>query len=63
VFTAYLYHLQDVDQLEKELGNPLGKFLVPYKKFNHLDFMWAKDVKELLYNKILNLMTFLTLNY
>ncbi|XP_018049963.1 PREDICTED: lipase 3-like [Atta colombica] len=53
----WLAHVDDVDQLEKELGNPLGKFLVPYKKFNHLDFMWAKDVKELLYNKILNLMT------
>ncbi|XP_018304076.1 lipase 3 [Mycetomoellerius zeteki] len=59
----WLAHVDDVDQLEKELGNPLGKFLVPHKKFNHLDFMWAKDVKELLYNKILNLMTFLTLNY
>ncbi|KAG5317338.1 LIP3 Lipase, partial [Pseudoatta argentina] len=53
----WLAHVDDVYQLEKELGNPFGKFLVPHKKFNHLDFMWAKDVKELLYNKILNLMT------
>lgn len=48
---------QDVDQLYKELGNPFGKFRVPHEQFNHLDFMWAKDVKELLYDKILSLMT------
>lgn len=52
-----VYHLQDVALLEKELGNLYGKFRVPHEKFNHLDFMWAKDVNDLLYNKILSLMT------
>lgn len=57
---AFLYVtilLQDVDKLYKELGNPYGKFRVPHDKFNHLDFMWAIDVKDLLYDKILSLMT------
>lgn len=48
---------QDVDKLYTKLGNPFGKFRVPYDKFNHLDFLWAKDVKSLLYDKILSLMT------
>lgn len=56
-FTLYLYYPQDVHQLSKDLGNTYGEFLVPHEYFNHLDFMWAKDVKELLYDKILSLMT------
>ncbi|XP_017786628.1 PREDICTED: lipase member K-like [Nicrophorus vespilloides] len=31
-----------------------GKFLVPYKKFNHLDFISAKDQKSLLYDPLVN---------
>ncbi|EZA48594.1 hypothetical protein DMN91_011689 [Ooceraea biroi] len=53
----WLVNVKDVDKLYRSLGNPYGKFRVPYKKFNHLDFMWAIDVKELLYDKILSLMT------
>ncbi|XP_011865872.1 PREDICTED: lipase 3-like [Vollenhovia emeryi] len=53
----WLVNVNDVDELYKELDNPLGKFRVPHEKFNHLDFMWAKDVKELLYDKVLSLMT------
>ncbi|XP_020279750.1 lipase 3-like isoform X2 [Pseudomyrmex gracilis] len=53
----WLANVKDVDKLYKELGNPYGKFRVPHDKFNHLDFMWAIDVKDLLYDKILSLMT------
>nr|XP_012236042.1 PREDICTED: lipase 3-like isoform X2 [Linepithema humile] len=53
----WLANVKDVHKLYKELGNPYGKFRVPFEKFNHLDFMWAIDVKELLYEKILSLMT------
>ncbi|XP_011176163.1 lipase 3 [Solenopsis invicta] len=53
----WLAHVNDVNKLEKELGNVYGKFRVPHDKFNHIDFMWATDVKELLYDKMLSLMT------
>ncbi|KAL0110379.1 hypothetical protein PUN28_013789 [Cardiocondyla obscurior] len=53
----WLLDVKDVDKLYKELGNPFGKFRVPHEKFNHLDFMWAKDAKDLLYDKILSVMT------
>lgn len=56
-FTSCLYYPQDVHQLSKDLGNTYGEFPVPHNGFNHLDFMWAKDVKVLLYDKILSLMT------
>lgn len=29
---------------------------VDHPRFNHLDFVWAKNIKELLYNKIINKM-------
>ncbi|EFN72780.1 Lipase 3 [Camponotus floridanus] len=53
----WIADVKDVDKLYTKLGNPFGKFRVPYDKFNHLDFLWAKDVKSLLYDKILSLMT------
>ncbi|KAL6437999.1 hypothetical protein ACFW04_004349 [Cataglyphis niger] len=53
----WLANIKDVNKLYTELGNPYGKFRVPHDKFNHLDYMWANDVKSLLYDKILSLMT------
>lgn len=47
---------KDVERLYKELGNPIGKFKVPNDKFAHLDFVWAKDGKRLVYDKIVSLM-------
>lgn len=46
----------DVEKLHKQLPNVIGSFLVRDPKFNHLDFLFAIDVKELLYNRIFNLM-------
>ena len=43
-------------KLYKELGNPFGKTLIADKKFNHLDYMWAKDVKKLVYDQIIERM-------
>ncbi|XP_072756353.1 lipase 3 [Anoplolepis gracilipes] len=53
----WLANVKDVEKLYKELANPYGKFRVPYDKFNHLDYMWAINVKNLVYDKILGLMT------
>lgn len=45
----------DVDQLFKELGNAMGKFRVPMAEFNHLDYTWGIDAKELIYDRVINL--------
>lgn len=47
---------QDVHKLYTQLGNPIGKFHVPDQRFNHLDFMWGIDAKELLYDTVIGLM-------
>ncbi|CAL1688828.1 unnamed protein product [Lasius platythorax] len=52
----WLANVKDVEKLYSELGNPYGIFLVKDKKFNHLDYMWAKDAKTLLYDQIISLM-------
>lgn len=46
---------RDVNRLYMELGNPVGKIRVPYETFGHLDFAWAKDGKELLYDELIGL--------
>ncbi|XP_018364290.1 PREDICTED: lipase 3-like [Trachymyrmex cornetzi] len=52
----WLADVKDVEKLYKELGNPSGKTLIANKKFNHLDYMWAKDVKKLVYDQIISRM-------
>ncbi|KAI5702933.1 hypothetical protein M8J75_005719 [Diaphorina citri] len=44
---------QDVKELYTLLPNPVGLFKVNFTYFNHLDFLWAKDVKALVYNDLL----------
>jgi hypothetical protein len=39
-----------------KLKNPIGLFQVPLKTFNHLDYLWAKDARQLVYEKVLELM-------
>lgn len=48
----------DVDKLSKEMPSVIGKFKVPYKKFNHLDFVFAINAKELIYDRVMNIMKF-----
>ncbi|KDR18742.1 hypothetical protein L798_07396, partial [Zootermopsis nevadensis] len=47
----------DVLLLHKQLPNPIGYFRVPLREFNHLDFLWGKDVRTLVYDYILELMS------
>ncbi|XP_058794705.1 lipase 3-like [Phymastichus coffea] len=46
----------DVEKLLSKLPNPIGKFQVSDRKFSHLDYLWAKDVKTLLYDQIMSIM-------
>lgn len=48
--------VKDVDELARKLGNLYGKIRVPHDKFNHLDFIFAKDGDTLLYNKVIDIM-------
>ncbi|XP_012529859.1 lipase 3 [Monomorium pharaonis] len=49
----WLSNVKDVEKLYSELSNPSGKTLIANKKFNHVDYIWAKDVKTLVYDQIL----------
>ncbi|XP_036329231.1 lipase 3-like [Rhagoletis pomonella] len=46
----------DIEDLHVQLPNVIGKFLVSFPKFNHLDFVWGVDARKLLYDRILRLM-------
>jgi len=39
-----------------DLGNVTGKYLVPQKEFNHMDFLWAIDVRKMLYRRMLQVL-------
>lgn len=45
--------LVDVNKLIRLVPNIVDKFHVPYPTFNHLDFLWAMEVKPLLYDRII----------
>lgn len=52
----WLAAVRDVEELHQALPNVVGKFLVPDRRFNHLDFVWAMDVERLLYSRVFRLM-------
>ncbi|XP_026271989.1 lipase 3-like [Frankliniella occidentalis] len=43
---------KDVDRLARILPKLHEKHEVPLKQFNHVDFMWAKDVRSLVYQRL-----------
>ena len=47
---------KDVTWLAKRLGNLQGFYRVNFSEFNHLDFLWATNVDELLYYPLLQLL-------
>jgi len=47
---------KDVERLISLLPNIVEEYKVPFPKFNHLDFLWAIDAPQLLYNRLLEVM-------
>ncbi|XP_053598432.1 uncharacterized protein LOC103570049 [Microplitis demolitor] len=46
---------ENVFELKRRLPNIVHFEKINYETFNHLDYLWARDVKELLYNRIIKL--------
>ncbi|KAF5285059.1 hypothetical protein FQR65_LT02372 [Abscondita terminalis] len=44
----------DVKKLVNGVNNSIGVYRIPYKLFNHLDFIWAKDAPKLVYKKLID---------
>ncbi|XP_017098803.2 lipase 1 isoform X1 [Drosophila bipectinata] len=51
-----LCHPHDVEAMCDDLGNVTGRYLVPQKEFNHMDFLWATDVRKMLYRRMLQVL-------
>lgn len=49
----YLAHVDDVQRLAKQLPNLVENHLIEMDQFNHVDFVIAKDAKQLLYDTII----------
>ncbi|XP_026324990.1 lipase 3-like [Hyposmocoma kahamanoa] len=45
-------NITDVNVLQKTLPNVVDAYVVPDKKFNHIDFTYAKDLKTLIYSRL-----------
>lgn len=54
----WLAHPTDVDKLYNRLNSAVDIHKIPYQQFNHLDFLWAKDFKVLVYVRLRKLLTF-----
>ncbi|KOB73727.1 Lipase 3 [Operophtera brumata] len=54
----WLAHPKDVDKLYNNLDSAIDIHKIPYQQFNHLDFLWAKDFKVLVYKRLRKLLTF-----
>ncbi|CAL1684023.1 unnamed protein product [Lasius platythorax] len=52
----WLISTMDIEKLSRILPNVIDMYKVPWPKFNHADFIWAKDAPKLLYERILMIM-------
>ncbi|XP_043497848.1 lipase 3-like [Polistes fuscatus] len=47
-----LTHYLDVQKIIDELPNVIETKKIEYSKFNHVDFLWGRDAKTLVYNSV-----------
>ncbi|XP_072762502.1 lipase 3-like [Anoplolepis gracilipes] len=52
----WLVNITDVKKLYRALPNVVDMYAVPWPKFNHADFMLAKNALKLVYNRVFMLM-------
>ncbi|KAM3959391.1 lipase 3 [Aphomia sociella] len=52
----WLSHPDDVDKLYNKLGNCIDIYKIPHEQFNHLDFIWAKHFKSIIYKRLSKLL-------
>uniref|UniRef100_A0A2A4JCC5 AB hydrolase-1 domain-containing protein n=1 Tax=Heliothis virescens TaxID=7102 RepID=A0A2A4JCC5_HELVI len=52
----WLAHPKDVERLLQSLSSVVDMYKVPLQQFNHLDFFMARDVKNLVNNRVLKVM-------
>lgn len=52
----WLSSTADVMKLANELPNKPTMYIVPYKKFSHIDYVWSVDASRLIYRKLLDMM-------
>lgn len=46
----------DIKRLYHELGNPVDLYSVHSNNFTHIEFMWGKNSKNLVYKKLLQIL-------
>ncbi|XP_053607517.1 lipase 3-like [Plodia interpunctella] len=52
----YLSTAQDRSKLTARLPNVIGNYRIPFAKFSHSDFIFAKDVRKLVYYKVVEIL-------
>ncbi|KAI4494095.1 hypothetical protein M0802_009249 [Mischocyttarus mexicanus] len=48
----FLTHSLDVQKIIDKLPNVIEAKKIEYSKFNHVDFLWGRDAKTLVYNRV-----------
>ncbi|XP_053997911.1 uncharacterized protein LOC128886773 [Hylaeus anthracinus] len=52
----WLSNTIDVMRLANELPEKPHMYKIPYKKFNHIDYVWGSDTPRLVYKKLIDMM-------
>lgn len=51
----WLAAVKDVNHLLQFLPNVIESYIVPHKRFNHIDFTWGIDAPTLVYKRVIEL--------
>ncbi|KAJ8922878.1 hypothetical protein NQ315_007913, partial [Exocentrus adspersus] len=50
--------VKDVEKIASKLSHVVNNYLVPHEKFNHGGFLFASDIRPLVYNELMRVMKF-----